>query len=356
MADFENNGTEAPTPRRREEARAEGRVAQSPDLTAAFALLIGCFMLLWFGASWGNRLLQGVRIWIESLRTSDWTNWHSQTSASWITSELVGIVGLFVLVVMAIGLLVGFLQVGFVVSLKPLEIDFSKISPDQGWTRVLSLDSIVRGLLGGLKVTGLLIVSCVLLWSRRNSLSVTNFSTVSSVAVTAWDLGLWIALVLAGVAFGVSLFDYLTRWFKHEQQLKMTREEIKQEQKDDTGDPHVRAVIRRRQREARRRQSVKDVPKATVILTNPTHLAVAIQYDIGKMPVPKVVAKGAGVFAKNIVRIAREHNIPVMERKPLARALFASVDVGEHIPFEFFRAIAEIIAQIYRTRGDRSAA
>jgi flagellar biosynthesis protein FlhB len=159
-----------------------------------------------------------------------------------------------------------------------------------------------------------------------------------------------LCLAMAGVCVGLALVDYLVKWFRHEKKLMMTREEIKQEQKDDNGDPHVRAAIRRKQREARKQRSVKDVPKATVILTNPTHLAIAIQYEPGKMKAPKIVAKGAGVFAKNIVRIARENKIPVLERKPLARALYKNVQVGQEIPVDFFRAIAEILAQIYKAR------
>jgi flagellar biosynthetic protein FlhB len=155
---------------------------------------------------------------------------------------------------------------------------------------------------------------------------------------------------MIGVTVAIAIVDYLIKWFRNEQKLMMTREDIKQEQKDDSGDPQVRAAIRRRQREARKQQSVTDVPKATVILTNPTHLAIAIQYEPGTMRAPKVVAKGAGVFAKNIVRIARENKIPVLERKPLARALFKTVNVGQEIPFDFFRAIAEILAQIYKAR------
>jgi len=115
----------------------------------------------------------------------------------------------------------------------------------------------------------------------------------------------------------------------------------------------VKAAVRIKPREARKQRSVKDVPQADLILTNPTHLAIAIQYQPGKMRAPKIVAKGAGVFAKNIVKIARENNIPVMERKPLARALFKIVDVGQEIPFEFFRAIAEILAQIYKAKNGR---
>lgn len=188
-----------------------------------------------------------------------------------------------------------------------------------------------------------------MLWLKRSSLSSINFVGVADVARSGWQLGLTICIAMAGFSLALALADYLVKWLRNEQKLKMTREEVKQEQKDDSGDPQVKAAVRRRQREARRRQSVSDVPKATVILTNPTHLAVAIQYQQG-MAAPRVVAKGAGVFAKNIVRIAGEHRIPVLERKPLARALFRSVDVGEEIPFEFFRAVAEIIAQIYRAK------
>jgi flagellar biosynthetic protein FlhB len=188
-----------------------------------------------------------------------------------------------------------------------------------------------------------------MIWLRKDDFSVYNYGQVGEVVSAAWTMGIMVCLSMAGVSLALALTDYLVKWLRNEQKLKMTREEIKQEQKDDTGDPHLKAAQRKKQREARRQQSVKDVPKATVVLTNPTHLAIAIQYEAG-MAAPRVVAKGAGVFAKNIVRIAREHRIPVMERKPLARAIFANVNVGQEIPLEFFRAVAEVIAQIYRAR------
>lgn len=349
MAELEHNGTEEPTPRRREEARREGQVVQSPDLTAAAGLLTACFLLLLLGDDLAGRLLQGLRQWMTEIPAEDWQAWHVTAGAHWLSAELLLSCGFLVLGLLAVGLAASLLQVGFVVSLKPLEADWSRLLPSQGWARVWSLESGFRGLQGALKVSLLMLSSCLMLWLKRDALSAANFSSVADLAAFAWQLGLTICLTMAGIALALALTDYLVKWLRHEQKLKMTREEIKQEQKDDSGDPQVRAAVRRRQREARRQQSVRDVPKATVILTNPTHLAVALQYEQG-MAAPRVVAKGAGVFAKNIVRIAREHQIPVLERKPLARAIFAGVSVGQEIPVEFFRAVAEIIAQIYRAR------
>lgn len=350
MADPEHNGTEAPTPRRREEARAEGQVVFSTDLTAAVVLLAGCLVLMWTGTGLIERLMNGMRTWFMEVPSTDWTDWHTTVGAQWISGELFRACGVLVITMMVVGLAFGFAQVGFVLTLKPLAINWERILPTTGWDRLISIESGVRGLLNAAKVTFLLGLTIIQLWMRRHELSGNQFTTVGGVAAFAWRLGLSICISMAGVVIGLAIVDYLVKWFRHEQKLKMTREEVKQEQKDDMGDPHVRAAIRKKQRDARRRQSVKDVPKATVILTNPTHLAIAIQYEVGKMRAPRVLAKGAGVFAANIVRIAKENKIPVLERKPLARAIYKSVDVGQEIPFEFFRAIAEILAQIYKAR------
>lgn len=268
-----------------------------------------------------------------------------------MSAELVGICGVFVLAILTVGVAFGFAQVGFVMSFKSLEIKWDWLIPENPFSKLISIDSGIKGVLNAMKVTLLLGISMLMLWMRRGELSIRNFGSIDAVAAYAWRLGLIICLAMSGVSVALALTDYLIKWFRQEQKLKMTREEIKQEQKDDSGDPHVKAAVRRKQREARKQQSVKDVPKADLILTNPTHLAIAIQYQPGKMRAPRIVAKGAGVFAQNIIRIAKENKIPVMERKPLARALYKIVDVGQEIPFEFFRAIAEILAQIYKAKN-----
>ena len=351
MTDVEHNGTEAPTPRRREQAREEGQVVLSTDLTAAVALLTGCAILLWTGNTLGARLMNGFREWMTDVPGTEWNARNVTLGARWMSAELVGTCGLFVLAILSIGLAFGFAQVGFVISLKSLELKWDRLIPENPFSKLISMDSGIKGVLNAMKVTLLLGISMLMLWLRRGELSIRNFGSIDAVAAYGWRLGLMICLAMAGVSVGLALTDYLIKWFRQEQKLKMTREEVKQEQKDDNGDPHVKAAVRRKQREARRQQSVKDVPKADLILTNPTHLAIAIQYQPGKMRAPKIVAKGAGVFAQNIIRIAKENKIPVMERKPLARALYKIVDVGQEIPFEFFRAIAEILAQIYKAKN-----
>jgi len=354
MAESDQQGTEAPTQRRRDEARREGQVVQSPDLASAIAVFTGLLCLMWFSGPIGGRLLEAIRIWFREIPASDWTNAHTIMGARWLSWEILGISGLLVALLMAIGLGLGFLQVGFVISWKPLTPDWARLSPAKGIERLFSMESAVRGTLGAMKVLGLLVVSASIIWFRRDELHIAHFSSLTDILSYGWNLGLTIGISLASVILMLAVVDYITRWFRNEEKLKMTPEEIKRENKDDSGDPTLRGAMRRRQREAIKNGSVADVPDATMVITNPTHLAIAIKYDQATMSAPKVVAKGAGIFAKNIRDTARKHRVPVVERKPLARALYRTVTVGQEIPSEFFRAIAEILAQIWKMR--RSAA
>lgn len=350
MAENENTGTEEPTPRRREESRKDGQVVQSPDLAAGLTLLTGCLVLMMQGPTMGLRLQDSIRIWFRDAPRAGWTQFHTSSGTRWMSSEIAGTCGTLLVCVMFVGLVISFLQVGFVISWRPMALDFGKLSPVKGWARIMSAESAVRATLSGMKVTFLLATSGVILYWRRDELSAGNFSSTSQLFLFGWNIGLTICISLTVVTLCLAVVDYISKWLQNENKLKMTRDEIRKEQKDESGDPTVKAAVRRRQRDAMKQRSVTDVPRATLILTNPTHLAVAIQYEPGRMPAPKVVAKGAGAFAKNIVMIAKKHHIPVLERKPIARALFKSVRVGQEIPTEFFRAIAEILTQIYRSR------
>ena len=322
----------------------------SPDISATFSVLAGCLFLIWFGGTIGQRLQDSFRTWFRDIPSTDWTDIHTQLGARWLSVEMMGTCGVMLLSLMAVGLMVGFAQSGFVISTKPMEVNFEKLSPVKGWEKLFSIDSGIRGILGIAKVMMLLIVASALLWYRRSELSTANFSSVGGLCLFGWKLGLSICLTLAICSFSLAAVDYVTRWLRHEKKLKMTHEEIKRENKDEQGDPTIRAAVRRKQREAMKNQSVAEVPDATVILTNPTHYAVALKYESGKMSAPKLVAKGAGSFAFNIMKIAKEHGIPVIQRPPLTRAIFRSVNVGQEIPTEFFRAVAEILGEIYRSR------
>jgi len=350
MAENANEGTEAPTQRRREEARKDGQVVSSPDVAATFAVLAGCMFMMWSGGMLGQRLMQAFRTWFRDAPSGDWTNMHTQLGARWLSVELLSNCGALVALLMGVGLVIGFAQVGFLISWKPMELDIQKLSPIKGWQRLFSIDSAIKGGLGIAKVFLLLLVSCAIIWFRRGELSSTNFGSVGSLFSFAWDLGLTICLTLAMMSFSLAAVDYITRWLRQEHKLKMTHQEIKQEQKNELGDPTIKAAVRRKQREALKNQSVADVPDATVILTNPTHYAVALKYEAGKMTAPKLVAKGAGSFAFNIIKIAKENRVPVIQRPPLTRAIFRSVKVGQEIPEQFFRAVAEILGQVYRAK------
>lgn len=342
--------TEAPTPRRRQEAREQGQVAVSHDLSAAIVLLVCLAGLWWSGRGIALQLMSAVR---SALRWPVSAEWHTQQTviaAHWFTGQMAATIGVAVAVLFVVSLAVGLAQVGFTVSPRPLEINWERLSPATGWSRLLSSDGAVRGISVLLKVSVVAAVLVQYLADRAHLLGILGQTSLGHGVAAGWQLALETALVIAGAFFIVGAADYLYHRLRHEQQLKMTREEVRQEHKEDEGDPHVRARIRRLQREAAEKKMIQDVPKATVVVTNPTHFAVAIRYDRYTMTAPMVIAKGSDRFARRIAEIARQHGIPVLERKPLARLLYRSVKIGQTIPPELYQALAEILAYVYRLK------
>ena len=246
MAGPENTGTEAPTPRRREDARDEGQVVFSSDLTASIGLLAGCLVLLWSGSTIAIRLMEGFRRWFVEVPSEAWGVHHVSESAHWMTNELVAICGFLVPGIMVIGLAFGFAQVGFHFSFKSLAINWERLLPENGFSRIISMDSGIRGVMNVAKVSLLLCVSAICLWIKRAEFSVQNHASVASLTASAWRLGLYVCIAMAGVSLGLALIDYLVKWFRNEQKLMMSREEIKQEQKDDSGDPHLKCGMFRK--------------------------------------------------------------------------------------------------------------
>lgn len=350
VGEFEGNKTEAPTPRRREEARKEGQVVFSPDLTSAWTLLVGCGALLLFGQSIGLVFTEAMHLWLGRQPPREWGIEQTALAAQWLGGGLLRSCAAPVAVIAGCGLAAGFLQSSQLISFKPLSPNWEKLSPAKGWSRLMSVEAVFRGVWAALRFAGFLLTAAGFIWLQRDRIGHSGVGTPGGFLTEGWQFAMAIALVLAGSALLVGVADYLLRWFRNEARLRMSRSELKEEQKEEQGDPQVRAAIRRFQRERARKRSVKEVPQASVVITNPTHIAVALKYDLGKSSAPRVVAKGAGELAKRIKEIAYKHGIPVVERKPLARALYKAVPVGRDIPLEFYRAVAEILAQIYRER------
>ncbi len=254
-------------------------------------------------------------------------------------------------VLLAIGVAASIVQVGFHINTEKLEPDFNRLNPATGWKRLFSLSALFRGFLMILKVIALAVVAYIVLEGRAGILTGLSRGRLGDATTLGWQLVMRLALYLAAGVAGVSAIDYFYQRRRFETSLRMTRQELKDEMKQEEGDPQIKARVRQIQRDRARQKMLREVPKATVVITNPTHYAVALRYVGGRDAAPVLVAKGVGPLAKRIAGLARNHSIPVLERPILARAIYSAVKEGQPIPGQLFRAVAEVLAFVYRTRG-----
>jgi flagellar biosynthetic protein FlhB len=348
--DSGQNRTEKPTPRRRERARADGDVAYSSDLTAAAGLAAVATLVQSGGESWTAALGQGIENSLRSIVTSEWSFAHTCDVARWVAMQLMMAAGVVSIAVISLTVLAGLMQTGVRITMVSMQLKWERLFSPQGLTKLWSIDGVAKTLTVLVKLTVITIVSAIAATQHLGTLHAlggTSFHQVTGLGASVIVRVLWSA---AGAALAIGLADYAWHLWRREQRLKMTKQEMKQEMKEEGGDPHLRARIRKMQREVAKRKGLKEVPGATVILTNPTHYAVALKYDKDSAAAPTVVAKGSDALARQIVRIARKHGVPVLERKPLARALYKYVDIGKEIPSEFYQTVAEILAFIYRQK------
>jgi flagellar biosynthetic protein FlhB len=255
------------------------------------------------------------------------------------------------LLLMLVAFAAGIVQNGFIFSTEQIKPKFDKISPKAGLKRLFSVKSVVEFLKGVAKLSIVASVCVGVLsphfagFERMPTMEITDSVNVMHGLVIRLMVG-----VLAIVSL-IALLDFLFQRFQHAKQMKMSRQDIKDEMKQSEGDPQIRGRLRQIRRERAQRRMMQSVPQASVVVTNPTHFAVALKYDMGDMNAPSLVAKGADHVAAKIREIAEEHNIPIVESPPLARALFAGVEIGEEIPTEHYKAVAEIIGYVLRLKG-----
>jgi flagellar biosynthesis protein FlhB len=348
--DTGQNRTEKPTPRRRERARADGDVAYSSDLTAAAGLAAVATLVQSGGENWAGTLGLGIEKSLRSIAVSEWTFAHTCVVARWISMQLMMTAGIVSISVISLTVLAGMMQSGVRITMVSMQLKWERLFSGQGLTRMWSIDSLAKTLTVLVKLTIITIVSAIAAAQHLGTLHAlegSSFHQVTGLGAGVIVRVLWSA---SATALAIGVADYAWHVWRREQRLKMTKQEMKQEMKEEGGDPHLRARMRKMQREIAKRKGLRDVPSATVILTNPTHFAVALKYDKDSAAAPLVVAKGSDALARQIVRIARKHGVPVLERKPLARALYKYVDIGKEIPSEFYHMVAEILAFIYRQK------
>lgn len=349
--DQDQERTEQASPRRREEARKKGQVARSQELSSVAVLAAGLVFFYFGSSSMVGRIMDLMK---NLLRDAGATKLESTSS---VQSLLVGLVMdsflilfPFLVVVIAAGLLANYFQVGFLFSAEPLTPDLSKIDPVKGFKRLFSLRMMAELLKNILKIAVISVIVYLTLKAEAVDTLLLADRSVWDIMVCVGDISFKIIFRTCWVLLFLAALDYVYQRWEFEKNLRMSKQEVKDEHKQSEGDPMVKARIRRIQREIARRRMMSKVPKADVVITNPDHLAVALQYDAGKMQAPVVVAKGAGEVAEKIKKTARDNGVPVLENKPLARGLYAGVKVGAFVPERFYQAVAEVLAYVYRLR------
>lgn len=348
---FNGEKTEKATPKKIQDARKKGQVAKSQELSPAIALTAFFFLLMMLG----GYMLEGLQsIMRESLVTYiGWQfNAHNlQAMVKQMAFEIVKIVSPVLGLSFLIALVVNYAQVGWLFTTEPLKMKLEKLDPIKGAKRLFSLRSIVELFKSLLKISAGLIVAYFILWEAKEKLMQLSFLSLGSVIVFTGNevvkLGIFIGLLL----FILAILDYIYQRYEFAKNLRMSKQDIKDEHKQVEGDPLIKSKIRQRQRSMALRRMMQDLPKADVIITNPTHFAVAIRYDANDMSAPTVIAKGQDYMALKIREIAKKHRIITMENKPLARALYNQVEIGQQIPEELFKAVAEVLAYVYKLQG-----
>ena len=351
MADTAQDKSEPATPRRREETRKRGQVAKSTDLTAAVVLL-GALTVLYVMR---ESLVGRMQVFLQHCLGDAGDDFASADAAVtlfiWGGRALAEMVLPLMVTVFILALVTSFGQVGAMFRLTPITPSLNKINPLSGLKRMFSARSAVHLVMGLAKTCVLSLVTYSTLNGHIDALAQASLMSHWAIAKVAIDLVFTLCLRLALALLILAILDLIYQRWKYERDLRMTKQEIKEELRRMDGDPH----IKRRRRDIQVQMTIQRirsaVPKADVVVTNPTSFAVALKYDPQTMNAPKVTAKGADHMARRIREIAIEHGIPIVERPPLARALYRTVEVGHEVPAQFYRAVAEILAYVYELAG-----
>jgi flagellar biosynthesis protein FlhB len=353
--DFGDKTHEA-TPFRRQKAREAGQVVRSQDLASA-VLLCGGFVILWYFGGAVARFLGDVTR--EQLGGGAWLMLSVQDMSHRFSRITYGLAVAFLplLGLLALAALASQMgQFGFLFLPQKLAFDWQRASPLANWQRIVSCNNAIQLAFGILKVLAIAVIAGWCLWSERGRLANLTNGSPPEIAYYLFNVLFWTGLRIGGALIGLALLDYGYRFWKHEQDLRMTTQELKEETKQQQGDPQITARRKQIQRQMVLHRLGTTIPKADVIVTSSTQVAVAIQYDSEKMATPIVIAKGANLLVNRMRDLAEKHRIPMIERNELAQALDATVEIGQPVPAEQYAAVAEVVRYVYQLRGKKLAA
>ncbi|WP_110112816.1 flagellar biosynthesis protein FlhB [Bacillus sp. CGMCC 1.16541] len=347
---FAGEKTEKATPKKRQDSRKKGQVAKSQDVSTAIVLLI-VFLYLWFGGSFAlKQITLMMKQTFQSYLLLDVTENNLFMILFELLPKMVTAIGPIMLVALIGAVAANYMQIGFLFSTEAIQPKLEKINPISGAKRIFSIRAIVELLKSSLKIVFIGVVTFAVLWLNIEEVLLLSQASLSDglflLAKLTFQMGVAGALVL----LFLSTFDYMYQKYDYEKNIRMSKQDIKDEHKNIEGDPLIKSKIKQKQREMAMSRMMQEVPKADVVITNPTHYAIALRYDESKMDAPFVVASGVDYIAQKIKAVAASHEITMVENRPLARALYDQAKVGDAVPEEFFKAIAEILAYVYRLK------
>lgn len=354
MAEEENQQekTEEPSEKKLLDARKKGQIANSREVTTFFMLLISALIIFISFPSFMKDLLLTSMSFIEKPHEYSFSPHDVRAFTSQTILDVIGILFVPFLLFLIAPLIGGFLQTGFLFTLEPIKPKLSKISLKSGFKKIFSARSLMEFLKGIIKIIIVATISVIILYPEVSKLPNLIFRESKYILSYIHILVLKLFAGVVAIMAIVAALDYLYQRYDHRKKLRMTKQEVKDEYKQTEGDPTVKSRIRQIRAERAKQRISSSVPQADVIITNPTHYAIALKYDLENMNAPTVIAKGQDNIALNIRSIAEENDIIIVENPPLARALF-TVDIDQEIPFDYYQTVAEIISYVWRIKGKK---
>lgn len=348
---FSGEKTEKATPKKRQDSRKKGQVAKSQDVNTAIVLFAAFFLMFFLGESMKDIVLDLFRISFNEYIGMPLTEASVQT----IFIQMVFKSAYLVIPVMGAaligGILSNYIQVGFLFSTETIHFKLSKINPISGFKRIFSWRALVEFIKSILKISVVGFVVYLVLSTRFDDILILSQKSIDDALATIANIVVVTGLIVSIVLLILAVMDYFYQKYDFEKNIRMSKQDLKDEYKNVEGDPLIKSRIKQRQREMAMQRMMQEVPNADVIITNPTHFAIAIKYDESKTDAPFVVAKGVDFIAQKIKLIAKENDVIMVENRPLARALYDQTEIGQVIPEDFFKAVAEILAFVYKTKG-----
>ncbi len=349
--------TERPTPKKIADARKKGTVAKSREIPSAVIMLTSLGIFFFSGSWMFSSLSEFMGLIfknIGSFRVHDITT--ASTLSIMVLKNVLSIILPFMLAIVTAGIVSNIMQFGFLFSPEAFSPKLSKFNPISGIKKLFSLRSFIELVKSLIKITFVGGIAYLTIKTELKTIptlmQMDVKDIISFIGITSFKICLYVSMALIILA----VLDFAYQKYEHIKNLKMTKQEVKDENKQTEGDPQIKARIRSIQIEMSRRRMMESVPEADVVITNPTHLAIALKFDSEKMIAPKIVAKGAGKIAERIREIADENYVPIVENKLLAQTLFKITEIGDYIPAELYQAVAEVLAYVYRLKGMRTGA